>query len=113
MKNLFKNYLNIHICIIFVPPIAGAMYHFFCSHDVMVLSEGYDKESLETLHDSVHMDCFLHYIGIYGLSNARLDSPWRKLLYGKEKFTSIVKTPNISKNQLTESLLDLLGDKTW
>ncbi|XP_065890275.1 transport and Golgi organization protein 2 homolog [Dysidea avara] len=50
--------------------------------------------------------------GIYGLSNARLDSPWKKLLYGKEKFTSIVKTPNISKSDLTEGLLDLLGDTT-
>ena len=59
------------------------------------------------------MHCAVCILGIYGLSNARLDSPWKKLLYGKEKFTNIVKTPNSSKSDLTKSLLDLLSDKTW
>lgn len=35
------------------------------------------------------------------------------MLYGKEKFTDIVTTPEISKNKLTEQLFDLLSDKTW
>ena len=34
-------------------------------------------------------------------------------MYGKERFTDIVATPQISKGQLTEQLFDLMSDKTW
>ena len=52
--------------------------------------------------------------GIHGLCNAKLNTPWKKLLYGKEKFTDIVTRAQIckSKEQLTEQLFDLLSDKT-
>ena len=53
--------------------------------------------------------------GIYGLSNAELDCPWRKVVYGREHFTTIVSrvTPSLPKEDLTEELLQLLGDTTW
>lgn len=50
--------------------------------------------------------------GIHGLSNAKLNFPWKKLVYGKERFTDIVTAPHVSKQQLTEQLFDLMSDKT-
>ena len=50
--------------------------------------------------------------GVHGLCNAKLNTPWKKLLYGKEKFADIVNTTQTSKDQLAEQLFDLLSDKT-
>ena len=51
--------------------------------------------------------------GIHGLSNAKLNSPWRKLQYGKERFTDIITSPVTSKDELIEALFGLLSNKTW
>ncbi|WP_432667356.1 NRDE family protein [Wukongibacter baidiensis] len=46
--------------------------------------------------------------GIYGLSNALLDTPWPKLTRGKEKFENIIK----SKDKIdAEDLYDILFDR--
>eukprot|EP00731_Ephydatia_muelleri_P022705 Em0015g288a len=52
--------------------------------------------------------------GTYGLSNAQLDSPWRKVVYGQERFATIISkvTPSLPKEDLTEELLQLLSDTT-
>jgi len=47
--------------------------------------------------------------GIFALSNAELDTPWPKLVYGRDKFTAIVEaSPQRSENDLIEDLLSLL-----
>ena len=52
-------------------------------------------------------------VGIHGLGNAKLNTPWKKMLYGKQKFADIVAETQSSKDQLTDQLFDLLSDKTW
>ena len=53
--------------------------------------------------------------GIYGLANGVLDSPWKKLVYGKALFSDIVTpaltTDSISQEQLTGQLLHLLKNQ--
>ncbi|KAJ8285993.1 hypothetical protein GJAV_G00033280 [Gymnothorax javanicus] len=48
--------------------------------------------------------------GIYGLSNSLLDTPWRKLLRGKEDFTRVV-SQNLSTNSLVQELLHMLNNQ--
>lgn len=58
---------------------------------------------------------YLCVSGVYGLTNGLLDSPWKKLLYGKGLFTDIVtpalSTDSISQEQLTDQLLQLLKNQ--
>ncbi len=53
--------------------------------------------------------------GTYGLSNQLLDSPWKKVVHGKERFSEIVEriSPTMSKGELSEQLIQLLCDDTW
>ncbi len=46
--------------------------------------------------------------GLYGLSNHLLETPWRKIVYGKERLEPILKQREIKPDQL----LDLLYDTT-
>jgi len=58
----------------------------------------------------IHAVCI--NLGIHGLGNESLNSPWKKLLHGKTVLSDIVSTPNLTKNQLIEQLMELLSDKT-
>ena len=54
--------------------------------------------------------------GTHGLSNYLLDSPWRKVQRGKEKMAEMVAGLNhtpLSRDTLTEQLMELLSDNTW
>lgn len=53
--------------------------------------------------------------GVYGLSNQVLDSPWRKVEVGKERFSQILVgiQPSTSKKELADQLMELLCDTTW
>lgn len=46
--------------------------------------------------------------GVYGLSNASLDTPWSKLTRSKEALTALIDSDNVN----TTDLLRLLADKT-
>ncbi len=46
--------------------------------------------------------------GVYGLSNHLLDTPWQKVVLGKENFVKVISEQNIS----ADSLFNLLKDKT-
>jgi len=46
--------------------------------------------------------------GIYGLSNASLDTPWSKLTRTKEALTALIDSNDVN----TTGLIRLLGDKT-
>lgn len=52
--------------------------------------------------------------GVYGLSNQVLDSPWRKVEVGKERFSQILVgiQPSTSKKELADQLMELLCDTT-
>ncbi|MED6248471.1 hypothetical protein ATANTOWER_000837 [Ataeniobius toweri] len=49
--------------------------------------------------------------GIYGLSNSLLDTPWKKLLKGKQLFTSIVNDQSLSCDGLVQELLNVLNNE--
>ena len=51
--------------------------------------------------------------GIYGLSNASLDTPWLKVTEGKKKFEQIIEKFSTNKDELTLQLIELLNDCTW
>ena len=53
--------------------------------------------------------------GVYGLSNQLLDSPWKKVVCGKERFVEIVGgiQPSTTKQELTDQLMELLCTSTW
>lgn len=48
--------------------------------------------------------------GIYGLSNHLLDTPWHKVVHGKEQFQHIIQQPTTSASGLCFQLLDMLHD---
>ncbi|KAG5840452.1 hypothetical protein ANANG_G00188970 [Anguilla anguilla] len=48
--------------------------------------------------------------GIYGLSNSLLDTPWKKLLRGKQDFTSTV-SKNLPSDSLVQELLHILNNE--
>ncbi|XP_065197334.1 transport and Golgi organization 2 homolog [Sycon ciliatum] len=53
--------------------------------------------------------------GIYGLSNAFLDTPWKKVVAGKECFSSLLQTARVdgmAEDELQQRLFGLLSDKT-
>ncbi|KAM4827207.1 transport and Golgi organization protein 2 homolog isoform 1-T4 [Thomomys bottae] len=50
--------------------------------------------------------------GTYGLSNALLDTPWRKLCFGKQLFMDVVeKSQALPKDALVAQLLDVLNNE--
>ncbi|KAM4745972.1 transport and Golgi organization protein 2 homolog isoform 2-T2 [Anableps anableps] len=49
--------------------------------------------------------------GIYGLSNSLLDTPWKKLLRGKQNFTSVVNDQTLSCDGLVQELLNVLNNE--
>lgn len=49
--------------------------------------------------------------GIYGLSNSLLDTPWKKLLKGKQHFTSVVSDQTLSCDGLVQELLSVLNNE--
>ncbi|XP_009272623.1 transport and Golgi organization protein 2 homolog isoform X2 [Aptenodytes patagonicus] len=50
--------------------------------------------------------------GIYGLSNSLLDTPWKKLQYGKQLFTEVVKrSQDLTKEDLVEELLTVMNNQ--
>ena len=54
--------------------------------------------------------------GVYGLSNERLDSPWKKVTRGKSRFSECVshlQTGAVDEDECERQLLDLLCDQTW
>lgn len=52
------------------------------------------------------------FIGIYGLSNSLLDTPWRKLEYGKQLFTEVVKrSQDLTKEELVQELLTVMNNQ--
>ena len=54
--------------------------------------------------------------GVYGVSNQRLDSPWKKVTRGKERFAEVVsglQCGSLGQSECERQLLDLLCDDTW
>ncbi|KAM9526801.1 transport and Golgi organization protein 2 homolog [Guaruba guarouba] len=50
--------------------------------------------------------------GIYGLSNSLLDTPWKKLEYGKQLFTEVVKrSQDLTKEELVLELLAVMNNQ--
>ncbi|KAM6193762.1 transport and Golgi organization protein 2 homolog isoform 2-T3 [Sarcoramphus papa] len=50
--------------------------------------------------------------GIYGLSNSLLDTPWKKLQYGKQLFTEVVKrSQDLTKEDLVQELLTVMNNQ--
>ncbi|KAJ7417560.1 Transport and Golgi organization protein 2 like protein [Pitangus sulphuratus] len=49
---------------------------------------------------------------IYGLSNSLLDTPWKKLQYGKQLFTEVVKrSQDLTKEDLVKELLTVMNNQ--
>lgn len=50
--------------------------------------------------------------GTYGLSNALLDTPWRKLCFGKQLFLEVLeRSQALPKDALVAQLLDVLNNE--
>ncbi|XP_054248630.1 transport and Golgi organization protein 2 homolog isoform X3 [Indicator indicator] len=50
--------------------------------------------------------------GIYGLSNSLLDTPWKKLQYGKQLFTEVVeRSQDLTKEDLVQELLTVMNNQ--
>lgn len=50
--------------------------------------------------------------GTYGLSNALLDTPWKKLCFGKQLFLEAVgRSQALPKDALVAQLLDMLNNE--
>lgn len=51
-------------------------------------------------------------IGIYGLSNCLLDTPWKKLQYGKQLFTEVInRSQDLAKEDLVQELLTVMNNQ--
>lgn len=56
--------------------------------------------------------CVCICVGIYGLSNSLLDTPWKKLQYGKQLFTEVVKrSDELTKEDLVKELLTVMNNQ--
>ena len=54
--------------------------------------------------------------GVYGLSNERLDSPWKKVTRGKSRFSECVshlQSGTVDEDECERQLFELLCDQTW
>ena len=49
--------------------------------------------------------------GNYGLSNALLDCPWKKVQRGKQQFEQVLRSV-VDERQLTDALMQVLADDT-
>ncbi|XP_025046243.2 transport and Golgi organization protein 2 homolog isoform X1 [Pelodiscus sinensis] len=50
--------------------------------------------------------------GIYGLSNCLLDTPWKKLQYGKQLFTEVIKqSQDLANEDLVQELIKVLNNQ--
>ncbi|XP_054852772.1 transport and Golgi organization protein 2 homolog isoform X2 [Eublepharis macularius] len=50
--------------------------------------------------------------GIYGLSNSLLDTPWKKLQFGKQLFTDVVKhSQDLTKEDLVQELIKVMNNQ--
>uniref|UniRef100_A0A670ZVE7 Transport and golgi organization 2 homolog n=1 Tax=Pseudonaja textilis TaxID=8673 RepID=A0A670ZVE7_PSETE len=50
--------------------------------------------------------------GVYGLSNSLLDTPWKKLQYGKQLFSDVIKhSQSLQKEALVQELIKLLNNQ--
>ncbi|KAJ7309692.1 hypothetical protein JRQ81_007752, partial [Phrynocephalus forsythii] len=50
--------------------------------------------------------------GVYGLSNSLLDTPWKKLQYGKQLFTDVIKrSPDLAKEALVHELIKVMNNQ--
>uniref|UniRef100_A0A2D4N8Q9 Transport and Golgi organization protein 2 homolog n=1 Tax=Micrurus spixii TaxID=129469 RepID=A0A2D4N8Q9_9SAUR len=50
--------------------------------------------------------------GVYGLSNSLLDTPWKKLQYGKQLFSDVIKhSQNLKKEDLIQELIKLMNNQ--
>uniref|UniRef100_A0A8C9LFT1 Transport and golgi organization 2 homolog n=1 Tax=Pavo cristatus TaxID=9049 RepID=A0A8C9LFT1_PAVCR len=50
--------------------------------------------------------------GIYGLSNCLLDTPWKKLQYGKQLFTEVInRSQDLAKEDLVQELLTVMNNQ--
>lgn len=69
--------------------------------------------NIDTLHYYGNYQNGVHKIesGVHGLSNALLDSPWPKVIKGKEKLADIIKSSTLTVDQLFDSLYDDLKAK--
>ena len=54
--------------------------------------------------------CPISLLGIYGLSNSLLETPWRKLDHGKCLFTSVVEQ-QLSGDRLVQDLITVLNNQ--
>ncbi|KAL8180277.1 UNVERIFIED_CONTAM: Transport and Golgi organization protein 2 [Gekko kuhli] len=51
-------------------------------------------------------------LGVYGLSNSLLDTPWKKLQYGKHLFTDVVKRSlDLTKEDLVQELIKVMNNQ--
>lgn len=51
-------------------------------------------------------------VGIYGLSNSLLDTPWKKLQYGKQLFAEVVRrSEELTKEDLVKELLTVMNNQ--
>lgn len=56
--------------------------------------------------------CACTCIGIYGLSNCLLDTPWKKLQYGKQLFTEVInRSQDLAKEDLVQELLTVMNNQ--
>ncbi|XP_061458320.1 transport and Golgi organization protein 2 homolog isoform X2 [Rhineura floridana] len=50
--------------------------------------------------------------GVYGLSNSLLDTPWKKLQYGKQLFTDVIKrSQDLVKEDLVQELIKVMNNQ--
>ncbi|KAM6965056.1 transport and Golgi organization protein 2 homolog [Aplochiton taeniatus] len=54
--------------------------------------------------------CVFVSVGIYGLSNSLLETPWNKLVHGKRLFTSVV-NQSLPSDSLVQELLNVLNNQ--
>lgn len=67
---------------------------------------------LPQLPGPLHGQADLLPAGTYGLSNALLETPWKKLCFGKQLFVEVVEQSEaLPKDTLVTQLLDVLNNE--
>lgn len=97
------------------PPARPRLPDIFCRCCSLLVSfaEAHAKRtpSWDCVDASLYRSCCLSSAGIYGLSNSLLDTPWKKLLKGKEHFTNVVGDQSLSGDGLVQALLHVLNNE--
>ena len=88
----------------YVSSFAGENY---AGVSVLVADTGNDNDSIGYTSNRSDEAVTLE-AGVYGLSNASLDTPWTKLIRTKEALTALIESNNVN----TTELLRLLADRT-